>query len=380
MTSQNMLNPELSLIVPTYNERENIASLIERVHKALSQYKYELIMVDDNSPDGTSDVVKSLSSDYPVRVIVRKNERGLASAVVAGFKEAKADVLGVIDADLQHPPEAIPDLMGAINNGADIAIGSRYVEGGGTENWGAERGLISWGAKMLAVVLLPSIKKIEDPLAGFFLFKREVIKDTELTPVGYKILLEVLVKGNARHIVEVPYIFKGREKGESNLTFREQLNYLIHLARLGWYEGGIVRFLKFCTVGTSGFVVNLGLLALFVEVAGLGKTLSVGISYEISIITNFILNDYWTFRDRRTAAYGSFLNRGLKFNLVSLVGWGINLAVFSIFHNVVGLHYIVSAIIAVACAIFWNFISNVKWTWSAKRQENYNNMRVTGEE
>ena len=377
MGSQSALNPsmnsgqavELSLIAPTYNEKENIVPLVERVHKALSQYDYELIIVDDNSPDGTAQLANSLSSKYPLKVIVRTTERGLASAVVAGFSQAGGQVLGVIDADLQHPPEAIPALLDAIRGGADVAIGSRYVEGGGIEGWSTKREIISIGAKTIARLLLSSVKGIKDPLAGFFLFRREVIEGAVLAPTGYKILLEVLVKGNASQVVEVPYIFKERERGKSNLTFNEQLNFLKHLSHLAWFEGKIKRFIKFCIVGASGFCVNLGLLALFVEVAGMNKVWAQIPSYQISILTNFMFNEFWTFSDRRTPGLKSFLIRAVKFNLVSQVGWGINISVYYVVLNAAGIYYIVSQIIAIAVATMWNFFSNLIWTWRQKQGE-----------
>ncbi len=369
MGLQSTSSPEVSLVVPTYNERENIAQLAERIHKALSGYSYELIVVDDNSPDGTSELARSLSSKYTINVIVRTNERGLASAVVAGFAQAKGEVIGVIDADLQHPPEFIPSLIKAVRDGADIAIASRYVEGGGIEGWTFKRKLISKGAKIPANILLSSARKIKDPLSGFFLFKKKVIDGAALSPIGYKILLEVLVRGKANHVVEVPYTFKERERGKSNLTSKEQINYLQHLSRLAWYDGGIKRFIKFCIVGASGTGVNLGFLALFVEVAGLTEILAVALSYEISIISNFILNELWTFSDRRTPGLNSFVIRGLKFNLVSLVGWGINMAAFTICFKVIGINYIVSEVIAIAFAMLWNFFSNVTWTWRTKPKE-----------
>ena len=377
MGSQSALNPsmnsgqavELSLIAPTYNEKENIVPLVERVHKALSQYDYELIIVDDNSPDGTAQLANSLSSKYPLKVIVRTTERGLASAVVAGFSQAGGQVLGVIDADLQHPPEAIPALLDAIRGGADVAIGSRYVEGGGIEGWSTKREIISIGAKTIARLLLSSVKGIKDPLAGFFLFRREVIEGAVLAPTGYKILLEVLVKGNASQVVEVPYIFKERERGKSNLTFNEQLNFLKHLSHLAWFEGNIKRFIKFCIVGASGFCVNLGLLAIFVEVAGMHKVWAQIPSYQISILTNFMFNEFWTFSDRRTPGLKSFLIRAVKFNLVSQVGWGINISVYYVALNVAGIYYIVSQIIAIAVATMWNFFSNLIWTWRQKQGE-----------
>ena len=365
MKSQHAPDTELSLIVPTYCERQNIATLIERVHQSLSSYSYELIVVDDNSPDGTSELAQSLSKDYPVRVITRRNERGLASAVVEGFKQAVGGILGVIDADLQHPPEILPELLGGVRNGAEVAIASRYVKGGGSEGWSMSRRIISRASKVLAALLLPSIRGIKDPLSGFFLLRREVIDGVELSPTGYKILLEVIVKGKAREIAEVPYIFREREKGKSNLSAGEGINYLKHLYCLAG-SGGPIRFINFCLVGATGTFVCLGLLTLFTEVLGLFYIISSAIGYETSIITNFTLNDIWTFRDRRSPGMRKFLYRGLKFNLVSLVGLGIHMAILWFFTEVVGLFYLISAIFAIAGAMFWNFFINTLWTWRAK--------------
>lgn len=366
MESHSSPYPELSLVVPTYNERENITLLLERIHKSLSDYNYELIVVDDNSPDGTSELARSLASKYPLQVIVRTNERGLASAVVVGLKQARGEILGVIDADLQHPPEFIPALIKAVRDGADVAIASRYIKGGGIEGWTFKRKIISRGAKIPANILLTSARKIKDPLSGFFLFRKRVIDGAVLSPTGYKILLEVLVRGKANRVVEVPYTFKERERGKSNLTAKEQINYLSHLSRLAWEEGGVRRFIKFCIVGASGFGVNVGLLALFVEIVGMHKVWAQIPSYQISILTNFAFNEFWTFSDRRTPGLRSFLMRAIKFNLVSQVGWGINLGVYYLALNVAGIYYIVSQIIAIAVATMWNFLSNVIWTWRTK--------------
>ena len=357
---------ELSLIAPTYNEKENITPLVERVHKALSKYSYELIVVDDNSPDGTSELAKSLSSKYPLKVIVRMSERGLASAVVAGFDQATGQVLGVIDADLQHPPEAIPALLEAIREGADVAIASRYVEGGSIEGWSTKREVISKGAKLLATILLPSTREINDPLAGFFLFKRKVIDGVVLTPTGYKILLEVLVRGNASHIAEVPYTFKERERGKSNLTFREQLNFLKHLSRLSWFDGDIKRFLKFCVVGASGFGVNLGGFWLLTRLAHLYDLVALIIALEISILSNFALNDLWTFRDKRTGGLKALVVRAVKFNMVSAGAVAIYYAIYTPLTRFLGVYDLLALFFAVFVGLVWNFMVNFLWTWRTK--------------
>jgi len=365
MKSQNAPDTELSLIVPTYCESENIATLIERVHRSLSSYSYELIVVDDNSPDGTSELATSFSQQYPVRVITRTNERGLASAVVEGFKQAKGEILGVIDSDLQHPPEILPELIGRVRSGAEVVIASRYVEGGGSEGWSMKRKIISRGAKVLAALLLPSVRGIKDPLSGFFLLRRKVIDGVALSPTGYKILLEVIVKGKANQIVEVPYIFGEREKGESNLNTGEGMNYLKHLYRLAG-TGGTIRFIKFCLVGLSGVLVNEGLLWLLTEGLGLFYVFSAAISIETAILTNFTLNEIWTFRDRRSPGIKSVLGRGLKFNLVSIGGLGINMTILWTFTEVLGISYLISNLIGIAGATVWNFSINTLWTWKAK--------------
>jgi len=214
----------LSLVTPTYNERENLPTLVERAHKSLGGYDYELIVVDDNSPDGTAQLARDLSANYPIKVVCRNNEKGLASAVVAGFNQAKGDVLGVIDADLQHPPERIPQLLAEINSGADVAIASRYVPEGGISGWSLKRKIMSRAATLLARTLLPSVGRVKDPLSGFFLLRRKVIEGVELKPTGYKILLEVLARGRADGIKEVPYTFGERLGGRSNLGLGEQIN------------------------------------------------------------------------------------------------------------------------------------------------------------
>ncbi len=361
---------ELSLISPTFNEKGNITPLVERVHKALSKYSYELIVVDDNSPDGTSELAKSLSSKYPLKVIVRTSERGLASAVVAGFDQATGEVLGVIDADLQHPPEEIPALLEAIRGGADVAIASRYVEGGNIEGWSTKREIISKGAKLLATILLPSTREIKDPLAGFFLFKRKVIDGAVLTPTGYKILLEVLVRGNASQIAEVPYTFKERERGKSNLTIREQLNFLRHLSRLAWFDGDVKRFLKFCVVGTTGFSVNLGFFWLLTRIAHLYDLVALIIALEISILSNFALNDFWTFRDKRTGGLKALVVRAVKFNMVSSGAVAIYYAVYTPLTRLLEVYDLLALLFAVFVGLVWNFMMNFLWTWKteSKRQ------------
>ncbi|MDY6836291.1 MAG: glycosyltransferase family 2 protein [Chloroflexota bacterium] len=368
-----MMSIQLSLIVPTYNERNNILPLAQRVEKALHGLSYEIIVVDDDSPDGTAEMAESLSSKYPIRTICRKGEKGLATAVVAGFAQARGDILGVIDADLQHPPEKLADLLRAIiEDGADVAIGSRYIPGGGVGEWGIIRRAISKGATLVGQLFLPSIRRVKDPMSGFFLLRKEVIEGAELNPLGYKILLEVLVKGNARHVAEVAYTFSERQFGESKLNLGEQLNYLKHIVILSTHEKENRRFPKFALVGASGTIVNLLTLGILVDVLLVSKEISGIVSIEVSMLSNFMLNDLWTFRDRRR---GHIIARLGKFHLVSLAGAGITYLVFWLLTDGLAVHYLVSMGVGILGGFVWNFGINNLWTWRKSRTNPTHNDR-----
>lgn len=225
-------NMPISIVIPTYNEAKNIAVLVAKIAKVLAKQNYEIIVVDDNSPDGTYSIAKELEAKYPLKAICRKNERGLASAVLAGFGATKGSILGVMDADLSHPPELIPELVNAIKNGADIAIGSRLIKGGKVEEWPSLRRFISAIARMLARPLT----NIKDSMSGFFFLKRSVIENVKLVPRGYKILLEILVRGNYKKVKEVPYTFLSRHVGKSKIGLEVYLDYVAQLINLYFYK------------------------------------------------------------------------------------------------------------------------------------------------
>ena len=212
----------LSVIIPTYNEKKNITRLIPRIASILIGHDYELIVVDDSSSDGTAEAARELANDYPVKVLVRLGKLGLSSAVVEGFKASIGDVIGVIDADLQHPPEHIKEFLMAVSGGSDIVIGSRYVDGSKIEDWNWFRSIVSKGAIMLSSPLTD----VKDPTSGYFFLKRSVIEDILFNPHGFKILLEILVKGKYNNVKEIPIAFKAREKEESKLGIGEYVSYL----------------------------------------------------------------------------------------------------------------------------------------------------------
>lgn len=222
-----MASLSVSLVTPTYNERENIPLLVEEIFAALEpepDIDLELIVVDDNSPDGTGEVAESLTDRYPVRVIHRAGKLGLGSAVMEGWRSSDRDLIGVMDADLSHDPVILTKLIRSLET-VDIAIGSRYDPESRVEKW-------PWYRKVLSqsgVFLAKQLTGVQDPLAGFFFLHRRVIEDVELTSPGYKILLEILVKGKWSGYSEVPFIFRNREFSSSKLNMKEYYLFLKQL-------------------------------------------------------------------------------------------------------------------------------------------------------
>lgn len=220
---------EFSLVVPTYNESANILGLVEGIHRALGDRSYELIVVDDNSPDGTAARARELSQEYPVVVLQRAGKLGLASAVVEGWRLARGHVLGVIDADGSHDESLLPDMVDAVSSGqVEMAVGSRYIPGGGMGDWPLYRQLIS----RVAVALARPICPIHDLTSGFFVVQRQAIENVALDPVGFKIGLEVMMRGQYRTFCEFPYVFTDRAQGASKLGPKVVLAYLGQLGSL----------------------------------------------------------------------------------------------------------------------------------------------------
>lgn len=222
--------PHLSIIIPTYNERDNLASLARRIFAAVDPANAELLIVDDDSPDGTADEAARLAASYPIRCLVRRRQRGLATAVIAGIREARGEIVVVMDADLSHPPERIPALVDALRDErVQIAVGSRFVPGGKVDlYWPLHRRVISRVGRWLARPLTT----VADIASGFFALRRRDVNPDILRPVGYKILLEIVVRHGWRRIVELPITFTDRAAGQTKLNLAEQWRYLRHLARL----------------------------------------------------------------------------------------------------------------------------------------------------
>lgn len=363
---------DLSVIIPTLNEEENIAAIIDAVDGVLSQNGIhgEILVVDDDSKDRTIPIVREIAGRQEnVRLIVRREDHGLSQSVVEGFRSARSDILQVIDADFSHPPELIPLFCEAIRGGADIAIGSRYTKGGDIEAWPLKRRIISLSATAFGRILFP---EITDPVSGFFAVRREVVDGAPLAPRGYKILMEVLGKGRWRTFVEIPFVFKDREEGESKLRAGTVIDYLRQC-------GGIVRFsvtrrtgpvwaewnkvVRFGLVGLSGIFVNMGLLYALTEIAGLYYLVSAAIAIELSIVNNFVLNDVWTFRSIEFLKFERKFSRFGSFQAVSMGGLAINMAVLYLLADIAGVYYLVANLAGILIAFAWNYAINRHYTW-----------------
>ena len=220
---------KVSLIIPTYKEKENIGKLLTLISD-LNLKNLEIVVVDDNSPDGTADEVERVAQELPfeIKLIRRKGKRDLSLSVLEGFKKANGEILGVMDADLSHPPKIIPEILKELED-ADFVVASRKISGGEIKNWPLKRKIFSAFATFLAKTLVP---KISDPLSGFFFFKRKIIEKVKLSPIGYKICLEILVKGNYQKIKEVPFVFEDRKIGKSKLNWKIVLKFLFHIFKL----------------------------------------------------------------------------------------------------------------------------------------------------
>jgi dolichol-phosphate mannosyltransferase len=224
----------VSIVVPTYNERDRLPDLVAAVSQVFraNQVEGEIVVVDDNSPDGTGAVADALASTHPVRVVHRAGKLGLGTAVIEGFSAATAPIVGVMDGDLSHPPDLLPTMLTVLyRTNADMVVGSRYIAGGGTTGWPIGRLVLS----RIACALARPVTRVVDATSGFFLVRRDAISDVVIEAGGFKICLELLVRGRVGRVAEVPYVFAGRTAGQSKMNVAEALGYLRQLRQLWTY-------------------------------------------------------------------------------------------------------------------------------------------------
>lgn len=358
----------LSIVVPTYNEAENIAELLTRIRSSLKDFGdgYEVIIIDDSSVDGTADLAERVGRELgiPVRVVVRRGVRGLASAVARGFKEARGDFILVMDADLQHPPEKIGEMLSrAIKENLDLVIASRYIGGGGVEGWGFHRRLLSRLASMAARILIPRARGIRDPLSGFFLVRRSSIMNMDLDSIerrgrGFKILLEILVRGSIERVAEHPYIFSPRRRGRSKLGLVESIEFIKQVMELSEY-----RLPKFMLVGLSGVLVNNLVLYILTAHLQIPVYISSLAAIEIATINNFTLNERWTFK--RFREIGGWIFRLVKYHAAVGIGNLVNYITVLTLHSFIGV--ITSNIFGIGLGFITNYLVSSEFVWEVAK-------------
>jgi len=318
---------DLSVVIPTYREAPNLQEIVERLHAALSGAGIdgEVLIVDDDSKDGTEEICRQLAAVHPVRLLVRREERGLATAVLHGLRQARGRVFVCMDADLSHPPESVPDLFRAVDSGeCDIAIGSRYVTGGSVEQgWG----LFRWLNSRVATSLARGLTRVRDPMGGFFAVRREMLESApSLAPLGYKVLLELLAKCPTARAKEIPIEFKDRKFGESKLDLKQQVLYLRHLRRLYRFRYPVLaEIFQYGLVGISGLVVDLLVFSLLLRVFLVYHLVSRAISFVVAATWNWAWNRRITFEGARSHAR---LPQWAAFLLVSAVGFLLNWGIY----------------------------------------------------
>jgi dolichol-phosphate mannosyltransferase len=374
-------NEQVSIIVPTYNESQNILAILKSIEQNLPKNKpVETIVVDDNSPDGTGSIVEEYintvkkATGYTIEVIRRKAKEGLSSAILKGIENSKGQTIVVMDSDRSHPPDIIPKMVDTLDNSeCDIVVASRYVKGGSVSGWSVKRKLISKIATKIAQHGLGVGQK--DPLSGFFAFRRNILDGLKLDAIGYKMLLEILVKTKGARVKEIPYTFTNRMQGESKLGTPVIFDYIRSVWKLYRYgalqrkqeKRASVRFLskaaRFYTIGASGLAVNYLISLLFAtEIASIWYLHANVVGIISSMTTNFVLNKIWTFEDRDFALRRTLTQYG-KFIGFSSIGALIQLGfVFYLVENY-SLMYPQALILAVLLAAFGNFILNKKFTF-----------------
>jgi len=358
------------IVLPTYNEAENVSVLIPQIFEQQSKIKSHhlvIIVVDDRSPDGTGEIVKSLQKDYPDLHLLEDKDNGLGEAYIKGMKYAidncNSDVIIQMDADLQHDPGMLPLFLTLYNFGFTLIVGSRFAPGGQTPEFSLYRKFLSSFGNFL-VRLFSGIPRIHDCTSGFRCIKSELIERCDFSTMsvrGYSFqssLLYELLRNGAK-ILEIPIIFEARQYGTSKLAFRDQVEFLVNLVRIRFHKSR--EFFKFCIVGTSGVFVNMGLLIILTRPFEIALEYSSPIAIEISILSNFILNNIWTFRARTNKS--SLFKRFVRFHIVAFSAGIVNYIMLLSLHYGMGLMDIVANLVGIAAATIVNYVLNSRWTW-----------------
>lgn len=361
-----MSDLRLSIVIPTFNESGNVKELLRRIEAVLGSDSWEVIFVDDDSPDRTAELVRAIARhDSRVRCLQRVGRRGLSAACIEGMMAAAAPLIAVMDADLQHDETILPAMRAKLDAGADLVIGTRYAPGGSTGQWDASRKTMSLLATRLSRLVLK--QPVSDPMSGFFMLRREVIEQCvhRLSAMGFKILLDVLASATSPlRVEEVAYTFRERISGESKLDGLVVWEYgmLLLDKTVGRYIPS--RFLAFSIVGGLGVLVHMALLTLALKPLALGFTVSQTVATFLSMVFNFALNNMLTYRDRRLKGMGWFVGL-LSFVAACSVGAvaNIGIATYLFRHRT---EWLAAALAGVLIGAVWNYAVTQLYTWGKK--------------
>lgn len=361
-------DPAVTIVLPTYNEAESLPVIVPRIDVALraADIAYEIVVVDDNSSDGTADVAARLAEQYPVRVIKRIDERGLATAVLAGFAHARAPICVVMDADGSHPVSALPTMVRMLEQDkADIVVGSRHVTGGGSHGWP----LFSQLKSRLAASLTFGLTSMTDPTTGLMAVRKSLLEGLHLDPVGWKIVLEIVVKTAPARIAEVPIVFEDRELGQSKQSLRVALQYGAHVGKLYSHRyPAFSEFIRFCMVGLLGLFVDLGTVAIVKESLGLDTRLCAVVGFAVAVSVNFVLNRRFTFAGaRHMPGLWSYLTY-VGTNMLGLAVRMLVVHAMIVFANLDdGRGYLISNASGIALGTLFNFVGAKYFAFDPQR-------------
>jgi len=361
---------DLSVVIPTYNERGNVAELVRRLDAALRDHRWEAVFVDDDSPDGTADEVRRIAQADPrVRCLQRLGRRGLSRAVIEGVMSTAAPLVAVIDADLQHDETVLPAMVARVRGDAgqapvDIVVGSRYAAGGGLGAWDAERARMSRFATTLAHRMVPT--GLTDPMSGFFVVRRDSFDQAvrQLSGEGYKLLLDLLASApTPLRLAEVPYTFRPRVAGESKLDSAVLWEFTLLLIDKRFGRFIPARFLLFSLVGVSGVFIHFAVLTLLFKLGGVAFTTAQAAATVVAMTSNYALNNSLTYRDLRHRGLGWW--RGLlTFYAICGVGVVANVGVASVMLHQQG--WALAAASGALVGTAWNYVATRLITWRAK--------------
>ena len=355
---------ELSVVVPTFNEARNVGEMVCRLDACLAGIAWEVIFVDDNSPDSTAEVVRGIAAhDRRVRCLQRLGRRGLSSACIEGFLSSSAPYVAVIDGDGQHDETLLPDMLRALRGGeVDIVVGSRYAPGGGVGDWQGKRASMSRFATKLSRVVVRG--DLADPMSGFFMFDRAAMSDIfpRLSGIGFKILVDLFASSpRPLRFRELPYEFRQRHAGESKLDNQAVWDYLMLIAdkRVGHVLP--VRFLTFTLVGGLGIPVHLAVMSLAFAAFDASFTVAQAVAALAAMTTNFFLNNALTYRDRQLRGWG-LLRGWVSFVLACSIGAVANVGISSFMYDM-KIQWVVSAVAGILIGAVWNYAVTALYTW-----------------